>query len=162
MPSRDPNDASYRRLRYCRYDDWLLGFTGPKQEAEQIMVEVGRFLHEQLKLELSPTKTLITHGRTQAARFLGYEVVVLHADDKHDHRGHRSINAAVGLKVPLDVIHAKCKPYQHHGRPVRRTERIVDTDTLSFSDATINLGLSVVDRRRLSNRDTSLGLPRLC
>lgn len=27
--------------------------------------------HDQLKLELSPAKALITHGRTQAARFLG-------------------------------------------------------------------------------------------
>jgi hypothetical protein len=60
--------------------------------------------------------------------FLGYEIVTLHADHKHDQRGHRSINAAIGLKVPADVIAAKCKPYLHHGKPVRRTERIVDTD----------------------------------
>jgi len=27
LPSRDPNDPDYRRLRYCRYaDDWILGF----------------------------------------------------------------------------------------------------------------------------------------
>ena len=59
---------------------------------------VRRFLHEDLKLELSPSKTLITHGRTRPARFLGYEVAVLQADHKHDHRGHRSIDAAIGLK----------------------------------------------------------------
>ena len=59
---------------------------------------MGRFLHEDLKLELSPSKTLITHGRTRPARFLGYEVAVLQADHKHDHRGHRSIDAAIGLK----------------------------------------------------------------
>jgi hypothetical protein len=30
MPSRDPADPCYRRLKYCRYaDDWVLGFTGP-------------------------------------------------------------------------------------------------------------------------------------
>ncbi|MBN1173606.1 MAG: hypothetical protein JXA67_15660 [Micromonosporaceae bacterium] len=75
-----------------------------------------------------PTKTLITHGRTQAARFLGYEIVVLHAGHKYDQRGHRSISATTGLKVPVDVIAAKCKPYLHHGKPVRRTERIVNTD----------------------------------
>lgn len=79
-------------------------------------------------MELSPTKTVITHGRTQAARFLGYEIVVLHADHKRDQRGHRSINAAIGLKVPVDVIRAKCAPYLHHGRPIRRTERTVNTD----------------------------------
>jgi Type II intron maturase len=99
-----------------------------RQEAEQIKACIGQFLHNQLKLELSPAKTLITHGRTQAARFLGYQIVILHADHKHDRRGHRSINAAIGLKVPVDVIRAKCAPYLHHGRPIRRTERIVDTD----------------------------------
>jgi Reverse transcriptase (RNA-dependent DNA polymerase)/Type II intron maturase len=126
---RNPADPGYRRLRYCRYaDDWLLGFTGPRHEAEEIKAEIGRFLREQLKLELSPAKTLITHGRTQAARFLGYQVVVLHADDKRDRRGHRSINAAIGLKVPADVIRAKIKPYTHCGKPIRRTERIADTD----------------------------------
>ena len=129
MPSRDPADPGYRRLKYCRYaDDWVLGFTGPRQEAEEIKDKTGQFLREQLKLELSPAKTLITHGRTQAARFLGYEMVVMHADDKRDHRGHRSINAGIGLKVPASVIRAKCAPYLHRGKPVRRTERIVDTD----------------------------------
>jgi group II intron reverse transcriptase/maturase len=129
MPSRDPSDPAYRRLRYCRYaDDWLLGFTGPRQEAEQLKACIGQFLHDQLTLELSPAKTLITHGRTQAARFPGYQIVVLHADHKRDRRGHRSINAAIGLKVPVDVIRAKCAPYLHHGSPIRRTERIVDTD----------------------------------
>ena len=88
---------------------------------------MGRFLHEDLKLELSPSKTLITHGRTRPARFLGYEVAVLQADHKHDHRGHRSINAAIGLKVPIEVIRTKCSPYLHHGEPIRRTERTVDT-----------------------------------
>jgi group II intron reverse transcriptase/maturase len=129
MPSRDPQDPNYRRLRYIRYaDDWLLGFTGPKREAEQIKDAIGQFLNNQLHLELSPTKTLITHGRTQSARFLGYEIVVLDNDSKHDHRGHRSINAQIGLKVPADVIRAKCAPYLHHGRPIRRTERTVNSD----------------------------------
>jgi group II intron reverse transcriptase/maturase len=129
MPSRNPDDPGYRRLRYCRYaDDWLLGFTGPQWEAEQIKAEVGKFLRNDLRLELSEAKTLITHGRTQAARFLGYEIVVLNNDSKHDHRGHRSINAQIGLKVPADVIRAKCRPYLHHGRPIRRTERTVNSD----------------------------------
>ena len=37
LPCGDPMDPGYRRLRYCRYaDDQLLGFTGPKAEAEEI------------------------------------------------------------------------------------------------------------------------------
>ena len=129
LPARDPDDPGYRRLRYIRYaDDWLLGFCGPRSEAEEIKERIGAFLRNHLNLELSDSKTLITHARTQAARFLGYEIVVLDNDQKHDQRGHRSINGQIGLKVPLDVVRAKCGSYLHHGKPIRRTERIVNTD----------------------------------
>jgi group II intron reverse transcriptase/maturase len=37
MASRDPDDPDFRRLWYVRYaDDFLLGFSGPREEAEQI------------------------------------------------------------------------------------------------------------------------------
>jgi hypothetical protein len=53
LPSQDPHDP-YRRLRYVRYaDDWLLGFAGPKAEAEEIKRHLGTFLRDTLKLELS-------------------------------------------------------------------------------------------------------------
>ena len=68
LPARDPDDPDYRRLRYLRYaDDWLLGFCGPRCEAEQIKRRIGAFLHEKLALDHSEDKTLITHARTQAA-----------------------------------------------------------------------------------------------
>jgi hypothetical protein len=61
LPSADPNDPSYRRLRYIRHaDDHLLRFTGPKAEAEQIKKRLAVFLREELKLELSQEMTLIT------------------------------------------------------------------------------------------------------
>jgi group II intron reverse transcriptase/maturase len=57
LPSQDPRDPGYRRLRYVRYaDDILLGFAGPKAEAEEIKRRLAQFLHEDLKLELSQTK----------------------------------------------------------------------------------------------------------
>jgi hypothetical protein len=75
LPSVDPHDDSYRRLRYVRYaDDFLLGFVGPRHEAEAIKGELRDFLRDTLKLELSEAKTLITHARTEKAHFLGYEV----------------------------------------------------------------------------------------
>ena len=55
-------------------------------------------------------KTLITHARTGAARFLGYEITVQHADRKIT-RGRRSVNGAIALRVPTAVIKAKCAPY---------------------------------------------------
>ena len=130
MPSRDPNDPDFRRLWYVRYaDDFLLGFSGPREEAEQIKTSTGgSSCASTLKLELSREKTLITHARTEAARFLGYEIVTLDADDKHDHRGHRCINGAPGLKVPVAVIRTKCSRYMRRGKPSPLAARLHDTD----------------------------------
>lgn len=129
MPSRDPADPNFRRLWYVRYaDDTLLGFSGPRAEAEAIKGQLTAFLRDTLKLELSQDKTLITHARTRAARFLGYDVVTLDADDKHDHRGQRCINGALGLKVPVDVIKAKCAQYMKHGKPTHLAARLNDSD----------------------------------
>jgi group II intron reverse transcriptase/maturase len=128
LPSRDPHDAEYRRLRYVRYaDDFLLGFSGPRAEAEAIKGQLGEFLRDQLKLELAASKTLITHARTQAARFLGYEVHVLQDDTKRNRRGQRHLNGAVGLRVPMAVVRAKCAPYLRHGKPIHRAERLHDS-----------------------------------
>jgi hypothetical protein len=72
IPSVDPNDPGFRRLRYVRYaDDTLLGLAGPKAEAEAITQRLAQFLREDLRLQLSQDKTLITHARTGAAQFLG-------------------------------------------------------------------------------------------
>jgi group II intron reverse transcriptase/maturase len=121
LPARDPMDPGYRRLRYCRYaDDHLLGFAGPRAEAEQIKQKLATFLREQLALELNPAKTLITHARTRAARFLGYQITVRHCDTKLTN-GRRSVNGSVMLQVPPDVITAKCAPYRRRGKPWHRT-----------------------------------------
>jgi group II intron reverse transcriptase/maturase len=129
LPSRDPDDPGFRRLHYVRYaDDWLLGFTGTRREAERIKAMIGWFLRDRLKLELSEPKTLITHGRTEAARFLGYEIVVHNNDAKHDRHGHRSINGQIGLKVPMDVVRAKRRPYMRSGKPAAILDRAHDSD----------------------------------
>jgi group II intron reverse transcriptase/maturase len=121
LPAGDPYDPGYRRLRYSRYaDDHLLGFTGPKAEAEVIKGQLAEFLRDKLKLELSAEKTLVTHARSNAARYLGYEIIVQHEDSKIT-GGLRSVNGKVALRVPLDVIKAKCAPYRRHGKPWHRT-----------------------------------------
>jgi group II intron reverse transcriptase/maturase len=122
MPSMDPRDPSYRRLRYTRYaDDTLLGFTGPKAEAEQIKARLAAFLRDDLALELSPEKTLITHARTEKAAFLGYQITVKH-DDRKVTRGYRRLNGTIGLHVPPAVIAANSAPYLHRGKPTHRPE----------------------------------------
>ena len=131
LPTQDPCDPGYRRLRYLRYaDDTLLGFAGPKAEAEEIKQRLGQFLHQELKLELSEEKTLITHARTQRARFLGYEITTQHAD-RSIAGGRRAVNGTIGLHVPRAVIKAKCAQYMQRGKPARRPE------LTNFDDHTI-------------------------
>ncbi|MER6416844.1 group II intron reverse transcriptase/maturase [Streptomyces humidus] len=122
LPSSDPRDPDYRRLRYVRYaDDTLLGFIGPKAEAEEIKARLAQFLRDDLKLELSPDKTLITHARTRAARFLGYEITVQHSSTKVTN-GRRSVNGVIRLRVPIPVINAYCSRYLKRSQPAHRSD----------------------------------------
>ncbi|MDR1293727.1 MAG: hypothetical protein LBK59_02020 [Bifidobacteriaceae bacterium] len=117
LPRSDPEDPGYRRLRYIRYaDDHLLGFAGPKREAERIKERLAAFLRDELKLELSESKTLITHARTGMARFLGYNIAVAH-QGVYRCRGRRSLNGQVRLRVPGDVVKAKAAAYLAKGKP---------------------------------------------
>jgi group II intron reverse transcriptase/maturase len=132
LPSQDMHDPDYRRLKYVRYaDDFLLGFIGPRSEAEEIKRQLQKYLQEELKLELSEEKTLITHARSEAARFLGYEVTVLLDDDQRtnatgDHR--RSLNGHIGLRVPKDVLEEKCARYMRGKVTIHRKELEWESD----------------------------------
>ena len=121
LPRDDPMDPGYRRLKYTRYaDDHILGFIGPKAEAGEIKARLAEFLRETLGLELNQDKTLITHARTQRARFLGYDISVWHCNTKIT-SGRRAANGKIALRVPPDVITAQCARYRKHGKPWHRT-----------------------------------------
>jgi group II intron reverse transcriptase/maturase len=121
LPSTDPMDPGYRRLKYIRYaDDHILGFTGPKAEAEETKARLAELLRETLGLELNQQKTLITHARSQRARFLGYDISVWHCNTKIT-SGRRAANGKIVLRVPPDVITAQCARYRKHGKPWHRS-----------------------------------------
>jgi len=134
LPSMEPADPDYRRLKYVRYaDDFLLGFVGTKAEAEEIKRQLGKFLQEELKLELSQAKTLITHAKSEAARFLGYEVTIMQGNGKQTASSNtgvsrRSINGRIGLQVPTDVIEEKGKPYMRDQKAIHRAELMEESD----------------------------------
>lgn len=72
----DPFDEDFKRLTYCRYaDDFILGVIGSKKEAEEIKGKLTTFLRNELKLELSNGKTLVTHT-SEFATFLGYNLTI--------------------------------------------------------------------------------------
>jgi len=140
IPSVQLIDQDYRRLRYVRYaDDFLLGFTGPRDEAETIKGEIGRFLREELKLELSEGKTLITHARKEHARFLGHDITILGDSAKHrkgsgelDSIGRRKgggrITGTVALEVPAEVVRERCKSRTVRGKPAARVELVNESE----------------------------------
>src|SRR5579884_4035311 len=106
------NDPDYRRLKYVRYaDDFVLGFVGPRSEAEEIKQQLRRFLREELKLELSE---LQDDTKRTKRRDTG--------------RMCRSINRVIGLRMPEDVLKAKIDRYRGNGEATHRTELIKASD----------------------------------
>lgn len=129
LPTMDPTNMGYRRLRYIRYaDDFLLGFVGPHSEAETIKQRIKDWLRTNLKLDLSDQKTLITHASTQEARFLGYSISTYNVNDRLDHLRRRSLNGKIRIGVPASVVEAKCTRYCLNGKPIHRTELLQDSD----------------------------------
>jgi len=124
-----PGEKGWSQYLACGLSYFLLGRVGPKEEAEEIKERLRTFLQEELKLELSAAKTLITHAKTETARFLNYEIHTIQEDSQRDQRDRRSHKGNIGLRVPEEVIKHKCQRYKHHSRKVlHRTELINDSD----------------------------------
>lgn len=104
-PAADPMDTDFRRLRYVRYaDDFLIGVIGSKQDAEHIKSAISTFLREELHLEMSEEKTLITNAQDKA-RFLSYDIFSCKEQPpRKDPRGHtrRSLSGHIMLYVPKE------------------------------------------------------------
>jgi group II intron reverse transcriptase/maturase len=122
-------DPDYRRLRYVRYaDDFLLGFVGPKNEAEVIRDRLAEYLGENLKLTLSMEKTVITHAADDKAKFLGYEVKVTRCETLIADDGRRATNGNIALLMPQKVVQKYRSRYSKEGKIVHKAELIADTD----------------------------------
>ena len=113
-PHKDAMDADFRRMQYVRYaDDFLISVIGSKSECETIKADITQFMREQLKLELSDEKTLITHAQDKA-KFLGYEIFIRKSDAVKRNRDgvlKRDFNGAVVLTLNSAVIQKKLTEY---------------------------------------------------
>ena len=81
-------------------------------------MKIQKFLRDELRLELSDSKTLITHATSQAARFLGYEIRDSAVTPKSP--GAPGGQRIIGLFVPPEVIRQQCAPYMSDGKPALR------------------------------------------
>jgi len=115
---------------------FILSLIGPKSEAEEIKKAIGTMLKETLCLELSASKTLITHSRTEHARFLGYDISVYDADDKISFRKGTptktcSINGCIRLGIPKGKVDELARRYLRGEKPIH------EAGLLAFSDVQI-------------------------
>ncbi|RHO59580.1 group II intron reverse transcriptase/maturase [Eubacterium sp. AM05-23] len=110
-----PMDEAYKRIQYVRYaDDFIIGVIGSKKDAEQIKWDVGKFLKDKLDLEMSDTKTKVTHTGDRA-QFLGYDITVSRSQDlKKSASGYkiRSNTGVVKLLVPREKWVEKLLEYK--------------------------------------------------
>src|SRR6266446_2741871 len=65
------NKAATQMFRYA--DDWIIAIRGTRAQAQDIKEECKRFLQEEMGLELSEEKTVITHI-IDGFDFLGYHI----------------------------------------------------------------------------------------
>lgn len=118
LPTGDPYDPNYRRMWYVRYaDDFLVGFIGPKADAEQIRNRISDQF-EQMKLTLSMEKTKITHAPTERAEFLSYEITF-----PNHLRGNRQLAGKATFLMPWRVVTTWKAKYQQDGKSVSHRGR---------------------------------------
>jgi hypothetical protein len=109
-------------VRFPRATRLLLGFVGPKTEAEDIRDHIRLWLQDNLKLALSADKTLMTHAAKEAARFLGYEISVMWSSERE------SVNGRIRLKMPMDKLHAMSRTYRRDSKPIHRSGLLNESD----------------------------------
>ncbi len=95
------------------------------------------FSQNRLKLEMSASKTLITHAQTEKAHFLGYAISiyqkneVLNRTNGTNRIKMRNINGHVRLGIPYGLTTELAKRYQRNGKVIS------EASLLAFSDAHI-------------------------
>ncbi|MEE0969797.1 MAG: reverse transcriptase domain-containing protein [Acutalibacteraceae bacterium] len=146
IPHSDPMDKSYARLFYVRYaDDWLCGVIGSKDDCMKIKEDIKNFLYNELQLELSEEKTLITNAK-KCAKFLSYEIRVRQSNlNKRDKIGRlvRNYTGRVVLEISSETIRKNLletgalKLVYHNGKEIWKPKaiyRLKDCDDLEILD----------------------------
>lgn len=100
IPCASQTDKAMKYIRYA--DDFIIGVKGDKTDCEKIKKQFADFISQELKMELSEEKTLITHS-SQFARFLGYDIRVRRDNTVKPHGTHlqRTMNMKVELCIPF-------------------------------------------------------------
>jgi RNA-directed DNA polymerase len=138
-PSKEHFDPDFRRLNYVRYaDDFIIGVTGSRKDAELVMFQIKEFVEKELLLELAEEKTCIKRAK-DGVRFLGYDLKVNSKPPRLRKlvvgKGtcvRRTTNEVMQLHVPAEKVYqyAAQKGYGDMARfrPVGRTHLLQRSD----------------------------------
>lgn len=157
LPSLDPKDPNFVRVRYLRYaDDWIIGITGPKHLAVEIKEKVRQFLKAELDLTLNKEKTVIINARESDTKFLGYRIRLGRSKTAEQKQTlstnvsgkifkRRSTGMQIVLRAPMDELIKKlCQKgfCDAHGRPLhKKAWTLLDEDQIINLYSSINRGL---------------------
>src|SRR6266581_1947652 len=123
IPAYTKGDRRRANPAYSRIDT-AIQRKRKQGKMEEIKRQMGMFLNEQLHLDLSQTKTLITHARTEKARFLGYEISTFQRNDARERTYYkrRVLNGKVELSLPKGGIQEQSQRYMKHNKAIHRPE----------------------------------------
>jgi retron-type reverse transcriptase len=157
MPSLDPKDENFIRIKYIRYaDEWLIGIIGSHRVAEEIKERISSFLKDKLKLDLSTDSMKVIHAKTEQATFLDTSLsigsskslaqkVTLSANGSGHHVKRRSTGWQVVLRCPIrKLIHKLAeKGYcDKEGRPKAKGAFVqLDPEQIILHYSSVNKGI---------------------
>lgn len=139
-PAKLCND---KKLKYVRYaDDFLIAVNRSKADCDMIKAKLTEFIRNELKMELSQEKTLITHSN-EPARFLGYDVRVRRDQQVKPWKNckQRTMNNTVELLIPLKD---KVEKYLFNKGAVKQRADNGKLEPVARVDLTRNTDLEIV------------------
>lgn len=141
MPSKETHGNKFFRLKYIRYaDDFVLGITGTKEDAREVMRKVTEFLSKKLSLTISKEKSKIVSAK-KGINFLSYHVHTWRSDKvlktkiRGTHTSIRTVTEHISLQVPQVKISQFCQKYGYGDW--NRTKPSHRPELLRLSDAEI-------------------------
>lgn len=118
-------DSDFRRLFYVRYaDDFLIGFTGPRKEAQDIYQALEETLTG-LKLEINHEKSRIYHSGERNIKYLGMYLRYYSHNQVVWRKDGSSVENSIDKQVP--ALQAKAINNVQFRAPIdKMLERLVD------------------------------------
>lgn len=120
----DSFDPGFRRLHYIRYaDDFILGFIGPKIEAETIKEAIKGKLRE-MKLEINADKSNIFHSSDKGINYLG---AYMRYFSQNKVKARDEDQSSSGVDKMVNKLHGQAINTVHFRVPVDKIlQRLVD------------------------------------